>query len=104
MAGGITGGTVSAELLLNRPRSRHSTLAQALQSSQTRAETAEALRGLIDAIVLTPAEDGIRIELKGNLAAMLGATVQRRRSPETGDLSGLVLGWLLRLDSNQRPG
>src|ERR671913_1349255 len=47
----------------------------------------EALRRLIDAIVLSPAEDGLRIELKGNLAAMLGATVQSKRSPETGDLS-----------------
>jgi hypothetical protein len=29
----------------------------------------------------------LQIELKGNLAAMLGATVQTKRSPETGDLS-----------------
>ena len=29
----------------------------------------------------------LRIELKGNLAAMLGATVQSKRPPETGDLS-----------------
>jgi len=57
---------------------------------------------LIDAIVLTPnqgeppsraSEDSgfdeprLRVELKGNLAAMLGATVQSKRSPETGDLS-----------------
>ena len=28
-----------------------------------------------------------RIELKGNLAAMLGPAVQAKRSPETGDLS-----------------
>jgi hypothetical protein len=33
-------------------------------------------------------EPRLRIELKGNLlAAMLGATVQSKRSPETGDLS-----------------
>jgi site-specific DNA recombinase len=36
---------------------------------------------------MTPAENGLRIELNGNLAAMLGATVQSKRSPETGDLS-----------------
>jgi len=39
--------------------------------------------------VLTPnaCGDALQIELKGNLAAMLGATVQSKRSPETGDLS-----------------
>jgi hypothetical protein len=36
---------------------------------------------------MTPAEDGLRIELKGNLAAMLGATVQSKRAPETEALS-----------------
>jgi hypothetical protein len=46
-----------------------------------------ALRGLIDAIVLTPDQGEIRIELKGNLAAMLGAAQNAKRSPETGDLS-----------------
>jgi hypothetical protein len=29
----------------------------------------------------------LRIELKGNLAAMLGAAQNAKRSPETGDLS-----------------
>jgi hypothetical protein len=39
--------------------------------------------------VLTPDERGnaLQIELRGNLAAMLGATVQSKRSPETDDLS-----------------
>jgi hypothetical protein len=43
----------------------------------------------VDAIVLTPAADGseLGIELRGNLAAMLGATVQTKRSPESDDLS-----------------
>lgn len=67
-------------------RQKVTTLAQALEHPETRTEATEALRGLIDAIVLTPAADGLRIELKGNLAAMLGATVQSKRSPETGDL------------------
>ncbi len=59
------------------------------------------LRGLIEAIVLTPespsregdwsarygAQAGkLRIELRGNLAAMLTAAQQTKRSPETGDL------------------
>jgi hypothetical protein len=45
------------------------------------------LRGLIDAIVLTPDQGELQIELKGNLAAMLQATVQTKRSPESDDLS-----------------
>ena len=44
------------------------------------------LRGLIDAIILTPADGELRIELKGNLAAMLSAATNAKRSPETGDL------------------
>lgn len=59
----------------------------ALEHSETRTEGAEALRGLIDAIVLSPDEGALRIELKGNLAAMLGAAQNAKRSPETGDLS-----------------
>jgi hypothetical protein len=49
----------------------------------------EALRGLVDAIVLTPGQgdETFQIELRGNLAAMLGATVQTKRSPESDDLS-----------------
>jgi len=44
------------------------------------------LRGLIDSIALTPEKGQLRIELKGNLAAMLAAAQQTKRSPETGDL------------------
>jgi hypothetical protein len=53
---------------------------------ETRMEATEALRGLIDAIIMTPDEDALKVELKDNLAAMLGATVQSKRSPDTGDL------------------
>ena len=35
-----------------------------------------ALRGLVDAIVMTPDEGELRIELKGNLAAMLSAATK----------------------------
>jgi hypothetical protein len=43
----------------------------------------------VDAIVLTPDQGGetLQIELRGNLAAMLGATVQRKRPPDSDDLS-----------------
>ena len=43
----------------------------------------------MDAIVLTPngSKEELGIELRGNLAAMLGATVQTKRPPESDDLS-----------------
>ena len=44
------------------------------------------LRGLIDAMVLTPDQDELQIELRGNLAAMLGAAQNAKSSPDTGDL------------------
>jgi DNA invertase Pin-like site-specific DNA recombinase len=68
-------------------RQKVTTLAQALEHPESRTEATEALRGLIEAIVMTPAEGALRIELKGNLAAMLGATVQSKRAPETEALS-----------------
>jgi len=68
-------------------RQKVTTLAHALEDSDTRTEATEALRGLIDAITLTPDQGELRIELKGNLAAMLSAATNAKRSPETGDLS-----------------
>ena len=70
-------------------RAKVTELARALQDPDSRSEATEALRGLVDAIVLTPAADRseLGIELRGNLAAMLGATVQTKRSPESDDLS-----------------
>jgi hypothetical protein len=42
-------------------------------------EVTEALRGLIDAIIiLTPADGELRIEPKGNLAAMLSAATNAK--------------------------
>jgi site-specific DNA recombinase len=70
-------------------RTKVTELARALQQPESRIEATEALRGLVDAIVLTPAANGkeLGIELRGNLAAMLGATVQRKRPSESDDLS-----------------
>ena len=54
-------------------------LARALQEPESRSEATEALRGLVDAIVLTPDKRGetLQIDLRGNLAAMLGAKPPR---------------------------
>jgi site-specific DNA recombinase len=67
-------------------RAKVENLASALQREDTRLEASEMLRGLIDSIVLIPDEGQLRIELRGNLAAMLTAAQQTKRSPTTGDL------------------
>jgi DNA invertase Pin-like site-specific DNA recombinase len=67
-------------------RSKVEGLAEALQREDTRLEASEMLRGLIDSIVLIPDQGQLRIELRGNLAAMLTAAQQTKRSPESGDL------------------
>ena len=60
-------------------RQNVTTLAQALEQPETRVEATEALRGLIDVIILTPTDGELRIELKGNLAAMLSAGRNAKR-------------------------
>jgi hypothetical protein len=42
-------------------------LARGLEFEDSRIAAAEALRGLIDAIVLTPREGRLHVELQGNL-------------------------------------
>jgi hypothetical protein len=70
-------------------RAKVTELGRALQEPDSRSEATEALRDLVDAIVLTPDQNGetLQIKLRGNLAAMLGATVQTKRSSESDDLS-----------------
>ena len=41
---------------------------------------------LIEAILLEPDRNELKITLKGNLAAMLNAARDSKRSPDTGDL------------------
>ncbi|MCC7415738.1 MAG: recombinase family protein [Acidobacteria bacterium] len=67
-------------------RSKVEELAAALQREDTRLEASESLRGLVESIVLTPRNGQLGIELRGNLAAMLTAAQNAKRSPETGDL------------------
>ena len=67
-------------------RTKVEDLASALQREDARTEASEMLRGLIDSIVLMPEKGQLRIELRGNLAAMLTVAQKTRRSPETGDL------------------
>lgn len=89
------------DALAGHYRTKVTQLAEALQRPDTRMEATEMLRGLIDQIVLIPQEgqaDGragtpgraseprLRIELRGNLAAMLGAAVQAKRRSDTDGL------------------
>jgi site-specific DNA recombinase len=63
-------------------------LAKALQEPESRSEATEALRGLLDAIVLTPNASGetLQIDLRGVWRPRWGATVQTKRPPESDDL------------------
>src|SRR2546428_2885645 len=60
-------------------RTKVEQLAAALQREDSRIEASETLRGLIDSIVVTPEGGQLRIELRGNLAAMF----ERRPTNET---------------------
>ena len=61
-------------------------LCLALESEESRTGAAEAIRALVEAIVLEPDADHLKITLKGDLAGMLSAARDSKRSPETGDL------------------
>src|SRR5688572_19498841 len=61
-------------------RAQVTALPEALQEPDSPSEATDALRGLVDAIVLTPDRAGEtpQIELRGHLAAMLGRPYKRR--------------------------
>jgi hypothetical protein len=63
-------------------------------SASVEIHTTDFVRVPNDAIILTPSAGELRIDLKGNLAAMLSAATNAKRSPETGDLSLQVQSWL----------
>jgi site-specific DNA recombinase len=57
-----------------------------LESEESRAGAADAIRALVEAIVREPDGDRLKITLKGDLAGMLSAARDSKRSPDTGDL------------------
>jgi site-specific DNA recombinase len=67
-------------------REKVGSLCLALESEESRVGAVEAIRALIEAIVLEPDGDKLRITLKGDLAGMLSAARDTKRSPDTGDL------------------
>ena len=67
-------------------REKVGSLCLALESEESRTGAAEAIRALIEAIVLEPDGERLKITLKGDLAGMLSAARDSKRSPDTGDL------------------
>ncbi len=61
-------------------------LCGALEAEERRTGAADAIRALVDAILLEPDGDKLKITLKGDLAGMLSAARDSKRSPDTGDL------------------
>ena len=67
-------------------REKVGSLCLALENEESRTSAVDAIRALIEAIVLEPDGDQLKITLKGDLAGMLSAARDSKRSPETGDL------------------
>ncbi len=67
-------------------REKVGSLCLALENEDTRTGAADAIRALVEAIVLEPDGERLKITLKGDLAGMLSAARDTKRSPETGDL------------------
>ena len=67
-------------------RERVTTLCQALEHEDSRLGATTAIRELIEAILLEPDGEQLKITLKGDLAGMLSASGDSKRSPDTSDL------------------
>jgi site-specific DNA recombinase len=67
-------------------REKVGSLCLALESEESRTGAREAIRALIEVILLEPDGDHLNITLKGDLAGMLSAARDSKRSPDTGDL------------------
>jgi site-specific DNA recombinase len=61
-------------------------LCLALEREESSTGAREAIRALIEAILLEPDGERLKITLKGDLAGMLSAARDSKRSPDTGDL------------------
>jgi hypothetical protein len=67
-------------------REKVKNLCGALEAEESRTGAADAIRALVEAILLEPDGDELKITLKGDLAGMLSAARDSKRSPDTGDL------------------
>jgi len=73
-------------------REKVANLAASLNAVDAGAEAAEAIRALIDEVRLVPDEDRLRIELYGELSALIGLANDNPRSSGTGVQATLVAG------------
>jgi hypothetical protein len=67
-------------------REKVRSLCSALESEESRTGAVDAIRALVETIVLEPDGDQLKITLKGDLGGMLSAARDSKRSPDTGDL------------------
>src|SRR5690606_35650943 len=67
-------------------REKVGSLCSALENEESRTGAVEAIRALIETILLEPDGDQLKITLKGDLAGMLIAARDSKRPPDTGDL------------------
>ena len=67
-------------------REKVGSLCSALEKEESRTGAVEAIRALIETILLEPDGDQLKITLKDELAWMLSAARDSKRSPDTGDL------------------
>ena len=66
-------------------REKVGNLCLALENEESRTGAADAIRALVEAILLEPDGDELKITLKGDLAGMLNAARDSKRAPDTGD-------------------
>jgi hypothetical protein len=67
-------------------REKVGSLCNALEGEKSRTAAVDAIRALIETILLEPDGDKLKITLKGDMAGMLSAARDSKRSPDTGDL------------------
>ena len=67
-------------------REKVGSLCRALESEESRTGALDAIRALVETILLEPDGEQLKIALKGDLAGMLSAARDSKRSPDTGDL------------------
>ena len=80
--------------VLNAPagRGKVAKLTDSLNEESNRTEAAEAIRTLIEEVRLVPDDGSLKIELFGELAALINLTNEHPRSKETGVQVTLVAG------------
>ena len=72
-------------------RDKVANLVEALNAPDTIADAAETIRGLIEAIHLVPDEGNLRIEIYGELAALISLGQKRKSKHPGGDPSGVQI-------------